>query len=179
MGFCEKDHETKVKMDTNQFYEGATAKLTLDIDNSEAGSGVAGVKVQLLRNLHAEIHGEPTALEQIIGEKAHPIKVAGGQKDQIEVEMQIPTQDPFFKDNYEELPPELKMQIKKEDMPMMQDFSQSFFGQIIKVWYSMRVFVKHDGLFDFGEGAFVRFPIKIFSRPNNLNTQQVAFVAPA
>ena len=62
---------------------------------------------------------------------------------------------------------------------MLQNFTASFFGQIVKIWYSMMVYVKHGGMCDFGEGAFVRIPIKIFSRYENIMGNQVAFNTPA
>ena len=64
-------------------------------------------------------------------------------------------------------------------MPMLQSFSNSFFGQIVKVWYSLRVYVKHDGMCDFGEGNSKGIPIKIYSKVNNLNSSQGLFNAPA
>ena len=46
---------------------------------------------------------------------------------------------------------------------MMKKFSTSFFGQIVKVWYVLRIIIKHDSWNEWGEGNYVDFPIKILS----------------
>lgn len=51
---------------------------------------------------------------------------------------------------------------------MMASFSSSFFGQIVKVWYVLKVFVKHDAWNEWGEGESVDFPIKIFPKPTEI-----------
>lgn len=50
-------------------------------------------------------------------------------------------------------------------MKMLQAFSPSFFGAIVKVWYVLRVFVKHDAWNEWGEGHSVDIPIKILPKP--------------
>ena len=47
----------------------------------------------------------------------------------------------------------------------MASFSPSYFGQIVKVWYVVRVFVRHDAWNSFGKGKSVDFPIKILPKP--------------
>ena len=49
---------------------------------------------------------------------------------------------------------------------MMASFSSSFFGQIVKVWYVLKVFVKHDAWNAFGQGKRVKFPIQIVPKPD-------------
>ena len=51
---------------------------------------------------------------------------------------------------------------------MMASFSSSFFGQIVKVWYVLRVFVKHDAWNEWGEGNSVDFPIKILPKQTQI-----------
>ena len=51
---------------------------------------------------------------------------------------------------------------------MLPSFSSSFFGQIVKVWYILKVFVKHDAWNEWGEGHVIEFPIKIFPRPTEI-----------
>ena len=48
---------------------------------------------------------------------------------------------------------------------MLRSSSSSFFGQIVKVWYILKVFVKHDAWNEWGEGHVIEFPIKIFPKP--------------
>lgn len=48
---------------------------------------------------------------------------------------------------------------------MLQSFSSSFFGQIVKVWYVLKVYVKHDAWNEWGSGEVIEFPIKILQRP--------------
>ena len=61
--------------------------------------------------------------------------------------------------------PIFSKQLTPETFPMLGSFSSSFFGQIVKVWYVLKVFVKHDAWNEWGEGNVVEFPIKIFPRP--------------
>jgi len=53
--------------------------------------------------------------------------------------------------------------ISKETLPLLGSFSSSFFGQAYKIWYTLKVFVKHDAWNDWGEGKAIEFPIKIMS----------------
>lgn len=55
---------------------------------------------------------------------------------------------------------------------MMASFSSSFFGQIVKVWYVLKVFVKHDAWNEWGEGESVDFPIKIFPKPTEIQVEE-------
>jgi len=56
---------------------------------------------------------------------------------------------------------------------MMQAFSSSFFGQIVKVWYILKVFVKHDAWNEWGEGNAIEFPIKILPKPTQIFANEV------
>ena len=51
--------------------------------------------------------------------------------------------------------------------PLMVYFSPSFFGQIVKVWYVLRVFVMHDA-WNSREGKSIDFPIKILPKPTKI-----------
>lgn len=82
----------------------------------------------------------------------------------MDLELQIPELDDYAPD-YENLNPCFKTSIDQESISMLQSFSPSFFGQIVKVWYVLRVFVKHDAWNEWGEGHSVDFPIKILPKP--------------
>ena len=51
---------------------------------------------------------------------------------------------------------------------MLRSFSSSFFGQIVKVWYILKVFVKHDAWTEWGEGHVIEFPIKILPKSTDI-----------
>ena len=68
------------------------------------------------------------------------------------------------------VPVPMKNSIHPVSWPMLGSFSSSFFGQICKVWYTLKVFVKHDAWNDWGEGHAVDFPIKI--KPKRLVLNQ-------
>ena len=62
---------------------------------------------------------------------------------------------------------------------MMKAFSSTFFGQIIKVYYTLRVNIKHAGFCDFGDGDHTDFDITIHSTPpEGMPTNQPVFEAP-
>ena len=65
----------------------------------------------------------------------------------------------------DEMPMHLRENLNPVYFPMVQSFSTSFFGQLVKVWYVLKVFVKHDSWNEWGEGNSVEFPIKIQRQP--------------
>lgn len=91
-------------------------------------------------------------------------EVAAGENKCLTVELDIPESDDYCP-SYGSLPDEILNEVNRENYPMMGSFSSSFFGQIVKVWYVLRVFVKHDAWNEWGEGHSIDFPIKIL--PNN------------
>jgi hypothetical protein len=134
-----------------------------------------------VRNIEAIGYDEknPFRREEVIFEtKTNELNIQPKTSGNATLNVTIPYKD-IYAVEYDQLPKDLQEDIKKEDMPMMQNFTASFFGQIVKVWYSMIVYVKHAGMCDFGEGADKRIPIKIFSRYENIMGNQVAFNTPA
>jgi len=47
----------------------------------------------------------------------------------------------------------------------MKSMTGSFQGELFLIKYSVKIFVKHAGLTETGEGACVTFPIRIFAKP--------------
>ena len=80
-------------------------------------------------------------------------------------QLRIPNHDKYHPKEYSELPQVFKDSLSEEYFPMMRKISTSFFGQIVKVWYVLRVTIKHDSWLEWGDGASVDFPIKILPRP--------------
>lgn len=89
---------------------------------------------------------------------------AAKERKQITIDLQIPQIDDF-NPAYAQLNPVFRKDVTLETFPMLGSFSSSFFGQIVKVWYILKVFVKHDAWNEWGEGHAIEFPIKIFPRP--------------
>ena len=46
------------------------------------------------------------------------------------------------------------------------DFCPSWIGQIFQIQYFIKVYVKHDAMFETGAGNYCNFPIKIVALPN-------------
>jgi hypothetical protein len=62
--------------------------------------------------------------------------------------------------------PGLKM--VKEEKPLLDQFTCSFSGLIMRVEYSLKFFVKHKAWNDFGEGKHITVPIRILSRHHDV-----------
>ena len=85
--------------------------------------------------------------------------------------MPIPSLDDFAP-KFEEVPEDFKNGgVDSETYPMLVQFSSSFIGQIVKVWYQLKVVVKYDEMFG-GEGKSVSVPIKIFQQATAIEAQE-------
>ena len=83
------------------------------------------------------------------------------------VELFIPENEDYCPE-YAAVDPQFKKQVTPANYPVLRSFSASFFGQIVKVWYILKVFVKHDAWNEWGEGHVIEFPIKIFPKPTEI-----------
>jgi hypothetical protein len=52
-------------------------------------------------------------------------------------------------------------------------------GRIIDVNYYIKVFVKYDGMSEFGEGECIEMPIRIIQKPHQLKTSEGITLLPA
>ena len=57
------------------------------------------------------------------------------------------------------------MNLKGIDEPLIRNMQASVNGHMFQVQYSIKIFVKHDSMTQFGEGEVLTFPIKILERP--------------
>ena len=85
--------------------------------------------------------------------------------EELQMEIDIPEFDDYYPESFEQLLPLFRHSLHPDYFPMVKSFSTSFFGQLVKVWYILKVFVKHDSWNEWGEGNFVEFPIKILRQP--------------
>ena len=49
----------------------------------------------------------------------------------------------------------------KDEQPTLSTFTSTMMGQIVNIWYELYVYVKYDAWNDFGDGCYIKFPIKI------------------
>jgi len=56
-------------------------------------------------------------------------------------------------------------------VPLAKTLTASVNGQLINVVYTLKIFIRHDSMQQFGEGECVTFPIKIMERPFKIGAQ--------
>ena len=59
----------------------------------------------------------------------------------------------------------VRQSVRADNLATIADFTPSFNGQIVKIWYVVRILVKHSAWNEFGEGKAVDFPITILHKP--------------
>ena len=88
-----------------------------------------------------------------------------GELREIDLNLKIPEFDLY--------PKELMNTLTDEQKPILKTFTSSFFGQIIKVWYVIRIYVHHDALTELGKaGKKVKIPIKILPIPMQITSKE-------
>ena len=53
----------------------------------------------------------------------------------------------------------------EEDAGPTIDLCPSWLGQVWQVQYTLKVYLKHEGLLEFGQGEFVTLPLRILASP--------------
>ena len=91
--------------------------------------------------------------------------VAAHETLELAASLDIPIHDDYNPAVITQLPSYMRESLQPSNFPLVGKFSASFFGQIAKVWYVLRVIVKHDSWNEWGEGKSIDFPIKILSHP--------------
>lgn len=171
LGLGKTECHSEVILPKETYTVGETIRVTIKVDNSECKKDISGFKLKLLRNIQATSlmsEGEKTNAnhQKYISVFKDSEGVASQETKDIEIELEIPLIDDYHPETYNELPTHLKENVTEETFPIMKAFSSSFFGQIVKVWFTLKVFVKHDAWNEWGEGQSVDFPIKIMPQPS-------------
>lgn len=71
-----------------------------------------------------------------------------------------------FKDNFKG-----KLDIHADEQPILDAFTTSVDGKLLKITYKLHCFIKHDSWNEFGEGNCVTLPIKILQPPVRQESQ--------
>lgn len=97
--------------------------------------------------------------------------VAVGDNIDLECSLDIPLHEDYDPAVFTSMPTNFKQTIDGANFHLMGKLSPSFFGQIVKLWYVLRVIIKHESWNEWGEGSSVDFPIKILARHMHLVSQ--------
>ena len=165
-----KTHSTSnVTIEKNVFTVGETIKVRISCNNTACSKSIKGFKLKLLRNIQATClvsddgaYPQTANHQRYINVVKDTESVAAHEMKDLEVEMQIPQLDDYNPPNIDQVDIKMRKDILPETFPMLGNFSSSFFGQICKVWYTLKVFVKHDAWNEWGEGHAIEFPIRIY-----------------
>lgn len=148
-----------IHFEKNEYYLGEEARFRIDCDNSACKYNVKSFKFKLLRTYEGhESHGNATTVGgNYIYAKKEPGLAKGHMMENRAFTLKIPTLDQFHPLYLQGL----KNKLDPDLHPIIQEFTPSVNGKLIKINYLMKVFVKHDPWNEFGEGKVVCLPIKI------------------
>ena len=175
-----------VKFNKNTYYPGDMVMIGIDCDNSKCKNGVKSYKFKLFRQLRCRdsLSGHFDEWETCV----HSVKekgCAGKTKEQKTFNFELPTLEPdshidsqpggtvgrsskavSFKDNRKGSR-KLHLQGDSDDPDAgpTVDLSPSWLGQVFQVQYMLKVYLKHEGLLEFGAGEFATLPIRILASP--------------
>lgn len=71
----------------------------------------------------------------------------------------IPKEDPDYPGDI------TQYKLLDNEIPISKNLTSSVNGHLYQVLYSIKIFVKHDSMQQFGEGECITTPIKIMERP--------------
>ena len=54
----------------------------------------------------------------------------------------------------------------EDEGPVFKDICPSWMGQIFQVKYMLKVYLKHDGFFERGQGTCVNLPLRVMAMPH-------------
>ena len=148
---------TEIFFDKNEYYLGEIANVRVVCNNTTCDKPIKSFKVKLHRHYkgHDMSHWVTTGSKYLITNKQEGCPA----KDKMEAtfSIQIPSQD-----TYEG---KVEAKIHPDEIVMLKSFSTSVTGKLIGVYYTLKVFVKHDSWNEFGEGNVVSLPIKLLQPP--------------
>jgi ubiquitin-protein ligase len=170
MGLGGSTSVTDVVFDRNQYYAGDTCKVRIVCDNMNCSVAIKSFKIKLKRKVFAS--GELVSQfqdrdDQLIKSSKYLYQFKDeeakcGPKSKVEkyLEFKLPEED-------YDLPSELPdgKEMNETEKALLRNIQATTNGHLFQVQYTVKIFVKHDAMTQFGEGECLTFPIKILEKP--------------
>ena len=180
--FGSTESTCEVKFVKNQYYPGEMIDIWLDCDNSKCDKAVKSYKFKLHRHLRcreALTGAYDTFITNLktVKEKG----CAAKSREQKHFQFQIPVMEKDCSNEATNILDRtskaiLRKDTRKKGMTVhnndddekenkMLDLCPSWMGQIYQVQYTLKVYLKHDGFFERGQGKHINLPVRIMATP--------------
>lgn len=147
MGFGGTTSITDVIFDRNQYYTGDLCQVKIICDNSQCTVGIKSFKIKLKRKIfaigeHVSAYGPGESRILKTSKYLYQYKDVNtgcGPRQKVEkiLKFTIPVTDPDLPND------NLKLKFNDLELPIVKNLTASINGNLIQVFYSIKIFIKH------------------------------------
>ena len=168
----------EVTFPRNTYYPGEKVAVSINCDNSKCKTPVKCYKMKLFRTVrHRDgVSGHFEDKTTLVASMKSP-GIGGGKKDTRTIELELPKAEKDITDDLHwsklnafiiknGVATRINYANNVEYKSTFNTLTGSWLGVVYQIQYVLKVYVKHEGLFQFGAGRCVTCPLKILNTPS-------------